>query len=53
MHSRMFTPKNYAAVQLWERYCREAIDMDGNENLDFKGRFKAITTITNFSEVSS
>ena len=49
----MLTPKHRLAMKLWERYCREAIDMDGNENLDFKGRFKAITTITNFSEVST
>lgn len=40
------------AVKLWERYCREAIDTRGKQNLDVKGRFKAITQVANLEETA-
>lgn len=38
------------AVKLWETYCRTALDEEGHQNLNVKGRFKAITQVANLDD---
>lgn len=38
------------AVKLWENYCRTALDEEGHQNLNVKGRFKAITQVANLDD---
>ena len=40
------------SVQLWEKYCREVLKPDGLEDLEMKGRFKAITKVANIDDVN-